>query len=176
MIFITYNNHRYIKKKKFCRRLCIKHVYFCAFFLVFLHLLLLLLSPFIYKFLLLPVLPVGGVVCNLHFYCSCLVIPYCLLVVRAFLQTHLTGCICLACKMCLLLSILLLLLLSWSLFFYMYHFTATRIFLPWLDSNAGFRCLIFKDDAWPRLKNCSSVIGAKIVCMCVTGDTAACRM
>lgn len=116
MIFITYNNHRYIKINKFCRRLCIKHVYFCAFFLVFLHLLLLLLSPFIYKFLLLPVLPVGGVVCNLHFYCSCLVIPYCLLVVRAFLQTHLTGCICLACKMCLLLSILLL-LLSWSLFF-----------------------------------------------------------
>lgn len=127
MIFITYNNHRYIKINKFCRRLCIKHVYFCAFFLVFLHLLLLLLSPFIYKFLLLPVLPVGGVVCNLHFYCSCLVIPYCLLVLWAFLQTHLTGCICLACKMCLLLSILLL-LLSWSLFFFICTISQLLVF------------------------------------------------
>lgn len=175
MIFITYNNHRYIKINTFCRRLCIKHVCFCAFFLVFLHLLLLLLSPFIYKFLLLPVLPVGGVVCNLHFYCSCLVIPYCLLVLRAFLQTHLTGCICLACKMCFYYQYCCC-CYHGVFFFYMYHFTATRIFLPWLDSNAGFRCLIFKDDAWPRLKNCSSIIGAKIVCMCVTGDTAACRM
>lgn len=116
--------------------LCIRHVYFCAFFLVFLHLLLLLLSPFIYKFLLLPVLPVGGVVCNLHFYCSCLVIPYCLLVVRAFLQTHLTGCICLACKMCLLLSILLLLLLSWSLFFLYVPFHSYSYF----SSLIGLKC------------------------------------
>lgn len=116
--------------------MCIRHVYFCAFFLVFLHLLLLLLSPFIYKFLLLPVLPVGGVVCNLHFYCSCLVIPYCLLVVRAFLQTHLTGCICLACKMCLLLSILLLLLLSWSLFFLYVPFHSYSYF----SSLIGLKC------------------------------------